>query len=63
MGETGLHYVPMAFQCIYGCNDERGENGDGKEGSEVYVAGGENGEYLISCMEMTWFCVVSRRRT
>ena len=24
---------------------------------------GENGNYLASCMQMTWFCVVSRRRT
>ena len=29
--ETGL-YVPLAFQCKYGCSDERGENGDGEEG-------------------------------
>ena len=24
---------------------------------------GENGHCLASCMQMTWFCVVSRRRT
>ena len=24
---------------------------------------GESGDYLASCMQMTWFCVVSRRRT
>ena len=23
---------------------------------------GESGDYLASCMQMTWFCVVSRRR-
>ena len=24
---------------------------------------GENGNYLTSCMQMTWFCVMSWRRT
>ena len=24
---------------------------------------GESGDYVASCMQMTWFCVVSRRRT
>ena len=24
---------------------------------------GENGDYLASCVQMTWFCVVSWRRT
>ena len=30
-----MYHVPLAFQCIYGCSDERGEDGDGKEGSEI----------------------------
>ena len=34
-GETGMHHVPLAFQCIYGSRDERGELGDGEEGSEI----------------------------
>ena len=29
-----MYHVPLAFQCIYGCSDERGEDGDGKEGRE-----------------------------
>ena len=29
-----MHHIPLAFQCIYGCSDER-EDGDGKEGSEI----------------------------
>ena len=29
----------MALQHVYGCNDERGENGVGEEGSEVYIGG------------------------
>ena len=24
---------------------------------------GESGYYLVSCIQMTWFCVVSRKRT
>ena len=35
----GVYRVPLAFQCIYGCNDERGENGDVEEGSEISVGG------------------------
>ena len=37
---------------IYGCIDEKGS-----------WRMGESGDYLTSCMEMTWFCVVSRRMT
>ena len=35
MGEARLYYVPLAFQCLYGRSNERGENGDGNEGSEI----------------------------
>ena len=31
-----------------------------KEGSEIP---GESGDYLTSCLQMAWFCVVSRRRS
>ena len=31
-----MHHIPLAFQFIYGCNDLRGEDGDGKEGSEIH---------------------------
>ena len=30
-----MYYVPLAVQCIYGWSDEEGEDGDGKEGSEI----------------------------
>ena len=30
-----MYHVPLALQCIYECSDEGGENGDGKEGSEI----------------------------
>ena len=26
-----MYHVPLTFQYIYGCSDERGENGDGGE--------------------------------
>ena len=39
-------HVPLVFQCIYGRSDEGGENGDGKDGSEI----SEGGERV----EITW---------
>ena len=30
---------------------------------EVKMGDGENGDNLASCMQMTWFYVVSRRKT
>ena len=33
-----MYHIPLAVQCIYGCSDE-GEDGDGKEGSEIPVGG------------------------
>ena len=33
-GETGAYHVPLAVQCIYGCSDEGGEDGERKEGSD-----------------------------
>ena len=45
---------------MYGCSDERSENGDGEEGS--YITGGEDRGYL-AYMQMTWFHVVSQRKT
>ena len=26
---------PRLFKCVYGCSDEKGENEDGKDGSEI----------------------------
>ena len=37
----GKYHVPLAVQCIYGCSDESGEDGDGKEGSELLKGGRE----------------------
>ena len=30
-----MYDVPLAFQCIYGCSDEVGEDEDGRDRSEV----------------------------
>ena len=30
-----MYIVPLAVECIYGWSDEGGEDGDGKEGSEI----------------------------
>ena len=36
MGETGVYHVSLAVQSIYGWSDIGGEDGDGKEGSELH---------------------------
>ena len=41
-----MYHVPLAFQCIYGRSDERGEDGNGKEESEI-PGGGER-------VKITW---------
>ena len=28
-------HVPLGIQCLYGCSDERSENGNREDGSEV----------------------------
>ena len=30
-----VYHVSLAVQCIYGCSDEGGEDGDEKEGGEI----------------------------
>ena len=60
--DIGVYHVPLAFQCIYGCSDEGGEDKDGKEGIEI-PGGWKSVDFLASCMQMNWFCVVSWRRT
>ena len=54
-----MYYVPLAVQCIYGWSDEGGEDGDGKEWSEL--PGGR--ERVKIAWQMTWFYVVNQRRT
>ena len=49
-----MYHIPLAFQRIYGGINARSENRDGEEG--------ESEDYLSSCMQMTWFYVVSRRK-
>ena len=34
-----MYHFSLAFQYIYGCSDERVENRDGKEGSEILGEG------------------------
>ena len=50
-----MYHVPLALQCIYGCSDEGGENGDVEEGSEI--SGGGKRDSLSSSMQMTWFSI------
>ena len=34
-----MHHVPLAFQSIYGCSEEEGEDEDGKEGRKWILPG------------------------
>ena len=38
----------------------KGENADG---NKIFGGGGERGNYQASCLQMTWFCAVSRNKT
>ena len=33
---SGMPKVPLAFQCVFGCKYERGENEGGEEGREIF---------------------------
>ena len=49
-----MHHVPLAFFNVYmDAVKEEVETGTGRRG--------ESGDYLASCMQMTWFCVVAIR--
>ena len=42
----------MALQCVYGCSDERGKDGDGEDESETFFwKRGENEVILGLCDE------------
>ena len=45
-----------------GWNIGGGEDGNGNEESETPWRLAESGDRLASCMQVTWFYVVSRRR-
>ena len=65
-----MHYVSLAFQCIYGCSDEGGEDEEGKEGREWILPGLLYVDDLVLCGEweedlramMGRFVEVCRRR-
>ena len=42
-------YVPLAFQCVHGWGNERSENGDKKNRSEIFRRR-ENGDCLASLL-------------
>ena len=59
-----MYHVPLAVQCIYGCNDE-GEDEDGKEERREWIL-----DYMILSSEskedmrvmVGWFVEVGRRK-
>ena len=57
-----MYHFFMAVQCVYGCSDERGEDRDRKEGTEI-PGGGERVEIAWPLfMQMTLFFALSQRR-
>ena len=46
-----MYHIPFTLQCIYGHNDEGGENGDGEEGREWRLPGLLYTDYLVLCGE------------
>ena len=36
---TRAYHIPLPFQCTYGHSDERGENGDEEDKSDIYEGG------------------------
>ena len=42
--QTRLHYIPIAFQCVYGCND-------GKDGRKWRLPGPVYADGLVLCGE------------
>ena len=46
-----MYHFPLAFQCIYGCNDEVGENGDGEEAREWGLPDFLYADDLVLCGE------------
>ena len=45
--ESRVYHILLALQCVYGCSDERDENGNGDDESEISVVG------EAFCMQMT----------
>ena len=46
-----MYHAPLALQCIYGCSEEGGEDGDGEKGREWRLAGILYADDLGLCSE------------
>ena len=46
-----MPHVPLTFQCVFGCSDEKGENGDRREGREWKLFGLLYEDDLVLCGE------------
>ena len=46
-----VYHVPLAVQCIFGCSNEDGKDGDEKEGSEWTLPGLLYTDDLVLCGE------------
>ena len=64
-----MYHVPLTFQCIYVCSDERDENGEGEDEKEWRLPGLLYADGLVLCEEseedlramVGWYVQVCRR--
>ena len=47
-----MYHVPLAFQCVYGCSDERCVNRDGEEGRKWRLPSLLYADDLVLCGEL-----------
>ena len=60
--DSGVRHGCILSPSIHGCINEGCQKGDVEEESEISV-GAESRDCLISCMQMTLFCVASWKKT
>ena len=46
---TRVYHFLLPLKCVYGCGDERGENGDGEDRRELRLPGHVYADFLVLC--------------
>ena len=57
-----MYHVSLAFHYVYGYNNERKENRDGRLGVR-FMEEGKVWMLTFSYMQITWLCVANRKRS
>ena len=60
--ETTMYHIPWLFSVYSGTVMKEVKTEMARRGVR-FRRRGESGNCLVSCMQMTWFCVVSRKKT